>query len=909
MSLHISLYLIPSNQLNNLIMNNIRKVSHFVCIMLISITNIIASKNSYSQVIDGSGQDIIVYDDFGGSNSHGSSIQSVIEDTAPGANIHRIQASGWTNFNSIADKDSIDVFSISNFYGSGNLTGIVSQVDRIKELFPNTVFSVAAGNQNNLCNSPSSWSGCFAGTTFSFTGEITGNNYTHNPFNRTIVVGALNSRDDLAHYSNHAGLTKHDFVAYDPSPTGNTGTSFSAPKVAGVAALVRHKFEDANGGNGLNALQTKNMILMSADGLGYCSRIGKRKYCVEDDTGHGKLNIEAALSPNLGVDTNFNITASDRRLATGSNASKGVFISGFEEWLFGRYGTTRRDVIGYYNSDKLQYINFLIDYVHFDKKVGIGGLTDIRKAWNQGVTGQGQHLATIGSDTYNFLSSRVAYDAASNASNNLEQAYDVNYSTSYNYNTDVINLSLGSNDDADINRFMSKNYLNSSNSVQVKAIGNDSSTCSSADCTDELTRTLVDKDRTADDNFEYDRYNQAIIVGSTARSSNHAGVFKNDFVVDDYVDTNEDAAKVAGVIALIDDKFSSSNLTLYQKKAIILQTADGLGSCEGVDKSTFCVDDRYGHGKLNVEAALSYNGIGDILNTDPVASSSHNSNDHILVYLDSDGKNVHQEDSDYGIKFSLYESQLLDEYDSIERGSISESVYQRLDLINRSIGAGKYADVDVSTSPWRANPHIRRAWYENITGRNQDIIVVGESKAVDIIAGDTNDPGIAYRSNIVRRLDGYDDIRYSRQGFSDDIDLIHISTLENNRGMITSFTHFSLDQANNAMVVRHTNQDTNDCTSFDCNGTFTQALVDEDQNPYGSFNYDEDNKVVIVGSLSGNEVINSDTLDLGDSNRAGVYKNDYLVAYGQIGNDISTRKCSCKSNRCSCSYRRKICRY
>ena len=443
-----------------------------------------------------------------------------------------------------------------------------SQIDRMERLFPNAVFSVVAGNENNLCDAQLS-SDCLFGVSFFLTGKIIDGDYTHNPLNRAIIVGALNgSSTDLAWYSNHAGLTKHDFVAYNPSPTGYFGTSFSTPKVAAAAALVRHKFEDANGGNGLNALQTKNMILMSADGLGYCSRLQKRKYCVEDDTGHGKLNITAALSPNLGVDTGpINVTASDRRLATGSNPSKGVFISGFEEWLFSKYGTTRIGTIGRYNSDKLAYINFFIDYVHFDKKVGIGGLFDIRKAWNrQGVTGQGQHLATIGSDTYNFLSSRVAYDAASNASNNLEQAYDVNYSTSYNYNTDVINLSLGSNDDADINRFMSKNYLNSSNSVQVKAIGNDSSTCSSADCTDKLTRTLVDKDRTADDNFEYDRYNQAIIVGSTARSSNHAGVFKNDFVVDDYVDTNDGAAKVAGVIALIDDKFSSSNLTLYQKK-------------------------------------------------------------------------------------------------------------------------------------------------------------------------------------------------------------------------------------------------------------------------------------------------------------------------------------------------------
>ena len=884
-------------------MNNIRKVSHFILlILLISSLSVFTSKRSDSQVIDGSGQNVLHYDDFiGGSNSHGNNIQTVIENTAPGANIHRIQFGTWANFDSIIDKNSIDVFSISAFANSG-LNNTVSQIDRMQKLFPNTTFSVSAGNENNLCNSLSLWSDCFLGAPFAFTGKITDDNYTHNPFNRAIIAGALNdSSTDLSYYSNHAGLTKHDFVSYAPFPeVGAIGTSYTTPKVAAAAALVRHKFEDANGGDGLNALQTKNILLMSANGLGSCSTIHQRKYCVDDDLGHGGLNITAALSPNIGIDTgNFNITVSDRRLATGSDASKGVFISGFEEWLFGFYGTTDRDVIGDYNADKLEYVNFFIDYVHFAERTGIDpNNVDIRKVWNQDITGQGQHLATIGSDTHNFISSRIAHGATSNASNNLEQAYDVNYSSSYNYNTDVINLSLGSNDNADINKFMSKNYLNSSNSVQVKAIGNDSNTCSSANCTDKLTQTLVDKDRIADDNFEYDKYNQAIIVGSTASDSNYAGVFKKDFIVVDdhyYHDTNKAAAKVAGVIALIDDKFSSSNLTLYQKKAIILQTATGMGQCAGQDQyGGLCTDDRYGHGKLNVEAALSYNGIGDILHTDPAASSSHNSNDHILVYLDSYGKAIHQEDRDYGIKFSLYESQLLDEYDSIERGSISESVYQRLDLINRHIGAGKYANVDISNSPWRANPHIRRAWYDNITGRNQDIIVVGESNAVDIIAGDTNDPGIAYRANIVRRLDGYYDIRYSHNGFSNDIDLVHISTLEDSRDRILSFMHYSLSPADNAMVVRHTNRNTNDCSSFDCNGTFTKALVDEDQNPYGSFNYDEDNKTVIVGSLSGNEVINSDTLDLGDSNRAGVYKNDYLVAYGQIGDDISTRNAAAR---------------
>ena len=65
--------------------------------------------------------------------------------------------------------------------------------------------------------------------------------------------------------------------------TKAAGTFFAAPRVAGAAALVRHKFPSLDG-PGL-----KSTLLMSADDLG---EIG-----VDAVFGHGRLNILGALSP------------------------------------------------------------------------------------------------------------------------------------------------------------------------------------------------------------------------------------------------------------------------------------------------------------------------------------------------------------------------------------------------------------------------------------------------------------------------------------------------------------------------------------------------------------------------------------------------------------------------------------
>ena len=108
---------------------------------------------------------------------------------------------------------------------------------------------------------------------------------------RAIFVGSLQDKDaELASYSLSAGALKNDFiVAHDDIYCPNDGrdTSFAAPRVAGAAALVRHKFPSLNGP------QLKQVLLKSADDLG--------EEGPDEVFGHGRLSIMSALSPIEGL--------------------------------------------------------------------------------------------------------------------------------------------------------------------------------------------------------------------------------------------------------------------------------------------------------------------------------------------------------------------------------------------------------------------------------------------------------------------------------------------------------------------------------------------------------------------------------------------------------------------------------
>ena len=108
----------------------------------------------------------------------------------------------------------------------------------------------------------------------------------------TIVVGAINDEGtDLDSYSNKAGILKYDYIAAPVVPDSNNGrgTSYAAPVVAGVGALLIDKFD-------VRGATAKDILLDTADDMCHvyndCDVFG-----VSDTFGHGVLNATRALSP------------------------------------------------------------------------------------------------------------------------------------------------------------------------------------------------------------------------------------------------------------------------------------------------------------------------------------------------------------------------------------------------------------------------------------------------------------------------------------------------------------------------------------------------------------------------------------------------------------------------------------
>ena len=103
----------------------------------------------------------------------------------------------------------------------------------------------------------------------------------------TIFVGALSDESStIANYSYQAGNMLNDFiVAHDDVLFSGdaSGTSFSAPRVSGAAALVRQKFPNLTG------IQLKQVLLQTATDLGTSGP--------DNIYGYGKLNLENAMSP------------------------------------------------------------------------------------------------------------------------------------------------------------------------------------------------------------------------------------------------------------------------------------------------------------------------------------------------------------------------------------------------------------------------------------------------------------------------------------------------------------------------------------------------------------------------------------------------------------------------------------
>lgn len=147
----------------------------------------------------------------------------------------------------------------------------------------NMLFVYAAGNEKPHCRGGLAACNLYAAAIDRLRG-----NGDRNAGERVVFVGALaDASDSIADYSITAGEEmKYDYVVAhdDVDSLGDySGTSFAAPRVAGAAALVRHKFPNLNGA------ALKQVLLQTADDLGQSG--------VDIVFGHGKLNILNALSP------------------------------------------------------------------------------------------------------------------------------------------------------------------------------------------------------------------------------------------------------------------------------------------------------------------------------------------------------------------------------------------------------------------------------------------------------------------------------------------------------------------------------------------------------------------------------------------------------------------------------------
>lgn len=99
----------------------------------------------------------------------------------------------------------------------------------------------------------------------------------------TIYVGAIDPKTgNIASYSTVAGGYSSRFVVADGAGSGSSGTSYSAPVVAGYAALITQKFPNSTGAQIAQAILDTAIMKPGWDPAVY---------------GRGQANLAGALSP------------------------------------------------------------------------------------------------------------------------------------------------------------------------------------------------------------------------------------------------------------------------------------------------------------------------------------------------------------------------------------------------------------------------------------------------------------------------------------------------------------------------------------------------------------------------------------------------------------------------------------
>ncbi len=162
---------------------------------------------------------------------------------------------------------------------------VMAEVSKFPLTKTDSVFTVAAGNGGAPC-ATNDLNGCNSiAVALAFQAATSAS---------TIVVGALSgtgSSENIATYSTRAGNLAERFVlaSGDEGSPNISGTSFAAPRVAGIAAILRQKYPS------LTSAQISNIILLSAskdiNNDGFDDFQG-----VSPIYGHGKVSLTRALN-------------------------------------------------------------------------------------------------------------------------------------------------------------------------------------------------------------------------------------------------------------------------------------------------------------------------------------------------------------------------------------------------------------------------------------------------------------------------------------------------------------------------------------------------------------------------------------------------------------------------------------
>lgn len=167
-----------------------------------------------------------------------------------------------------------------------------------------------------------------------------------------IIVGAVNKINNIAAFSDRAGVAKNYYMVapgvnvtfpWNGSLATGSGTSFSAPHVAGAAAIIFQRWPT------LTAREVANILFDSATDLGTPG--------IDAIYGHGLLNVNAALQP-LGIAT---FAVEGNGVAPQVNTSAMVLSNAFGDAAGFRSGLSNIMMLDGYERDFQIDLSSLID--------------------------------------------------------------------------------------------------------------------------------------------------------------------------------------------------------------------------------------------------------------------------------------------------------------------------------------------------------------------------------------------------------------------------------------------------------------------------------------------------------------------------------------------------------------------